>query len=343
MTQPARLRRAFTLIEVLVVIAIIGILLGLLIPAVQKVREAAARASCQNKLKQMGLALQMYYDTEGYFPPGYIYTAPAATSEAAPWFAARDVFGLGDRFIRPYGYRPPDPAAPAPGPPPIKSEAPGWGWAAFLLPYLEQRALYEQIDFRTPVDGPGAVSIRTTMLAIYTCPADLNTGVASFTGDWGQPIGDAATNSYAACYGALGQIDMYPDQGNGLFGRNTRFRHMDVTDGLSNTLALGERACLLAQTPWGGVMSGVAVTTMPGAPVLASVMEGASTQVMARIGNRSLLAPTSEPYDFFSPHPGIVNFVFADGSVHAISSSVASPVLQALATRANEETVSDEY
>ena len=75
----------------------------------------------------------------------------------------------------------------------------------------------------------------------------------------------------------------------------------------------------------------------------AAVTEMAPTQVMARIGNRNLLAPNSEPYDFFSPHAGMVNFVFADGSVRPLSSEVSYPVLQALATRAGGELITEEY
>src|SRR6185503_11686703 len=106
---PVRRRRAgFTLIELLVVIAIIGILIALLVPAVQKVREAAARLQCQNNLKQIGLAFHSYHGVKKFFPPGF--SSGAASLDGA-------------------------------------STGPGWGWAAHLLPYIEQDGLFRQIDF----------------------------------------------------------------------------------------------------------------------------------------------------------------------------------------------------
>src|SRR5205823_8972232 len=106
------MRRAFTLIELLVVIAIVAILIGLLVPAVQQVRAAANRAQCQNNLKQLGLACHMHHDVYKRFPPGYTAFAPYSNG-------ATDT-------------------------------SPGWGWAAYLLPYLEQRNLYNQINFNQP-------------------------------------------------------------------------------------------------------------------------------------------------------------------------------------------------
>jgi prepilin-type processing-associated H-X9-DG protein len=160
------------------------------------------------------------------------------------------------------------------------------------------------------------------------------------TGLMNSQVGLAATNSYAASYGALGLVDLQPEQGNGLLMRNSRFRIQDVPDGLSNTLALGERCAMLVRTPWAGVMTVAYAVTTPGAPVYTTITEGAPVLVMARISNRPLLVPNSEPYDFFSAHAGLVQFAFADGSVHALSGDVSVEVLQALATRAGGEVIS---
>jgi len=311
-----RAQAGFTLIELLVVIAIIAILMGLLLPAVQKAREAANRVACQNNLKQIGLALHLYHDTYRFFPAGYLHQLPLSS----PTKYHRMIL---DRFrFRRL----------------VINAAPGWGWGSLILPYLEQDPLYSKINFNLPVETPTNLEARTAIVKTYVCPSDNHTGIFTVLNAINNfDIADAATNSYAACYGGYGPITQSP--GTGLFYENSHLAIADIHDGTSNTIAVGERASLFAQTPWAGSMSGGSVRTTDGAPTFQSIIEPATVMCLARAGNRYLTDVYSEAYDFFSPHGDIVNFVFADGSVHPLSHTISPLVVQALATIAGEEII----
>jgi prepilin-type N-terminal cleavage/methylation domain-containing protein len=291
----------FTLVELLVVIAIIGVLLALLLPAVQKVRESANRARCQNNLHQIGVALHAFHGDHCSFPPGYQWKR-----------------------------RTPD----------VPTQTnPGWSWAAFLLPYLEQDNLQRQINFHSPVGNLSNESVRTTVLPLFVCPTDQQIGLFQVQTTTGLSI-NAATNSYAACFGGLVEIADTPERGDGVFYRNSRVRIADIGDGTSNTFAVGERAALFTQAPWAGAISGGTVRITPGAPVTSTSVEDAPVQVLAHCGSHALNDNQSDPDDFFTPHVGTAFFLFADGSVRPVSVKTDVAIIRALATRNSGEAVS---
>src|SRR5262245_32603713 len=239
-------RLGFTLIELLVVIAIIAILIGLLLPAVQKVREAAARAKCANNLKQIGLASHNYHSAYGKFPPGVLASD-----------LTRDL---------------------AQGSPCMKN--PWVGTLAFLLPYIEQENIYKQLQVDWNLDSPRNTenspydawwfnpvnfNLAKNKIPIYLCPSDNAADVSPIYNvycsfyiwnyTWfgvrfdsedaaqGPSIVFGRTN-YLPCQGTFAQLFPQPDsfysQYNGLFYDHSRMRLENIGDGSAFTLAFGE-------------------------------------------------------------------------------------------------------
>jgi prepilin-type N-terminal cleavage/methylation domain-containing protein/prepilin-type processing-associated H-X9-DG protein len=296
-----RTRTGFTLIELLVVIAIIAVLIGLLVPAVQQVRESAARTECRNNLKQLGLACHNYHDAYKRFPPGYtatgLYTDGATDTD------------------------------------------PGWGWAAYLLPYIEEAPLYRQIDFTRPIQIQAAAQ---AVIRLLLCPSDLTPGSFTATDATGSPLAVLGPSSYAATVGD-DSSECDAATGNGIFYRNSRTRIADIRDGTSQTTMIGDRTWLQVQGAWAGAPSGGVVRAGQLNPWPNAT---ASAPVFVLAHNNWINIRTDSDGgldDFGSNHVGGVNLVFADGSVRFIRSITADGsdrrAFWAMGTRAGGEVV----
>ena len=301
-----RRHRGFTLIELLVVIAIIGVLLGLMAPAVVRVREMASRMKCENNLKQIGMALHNYHDRYNGFPPGY------------------------QTFVDPNN----------------NDLGPGWGWAAFLLPDLEQEPLYRSIRFDLQISDPANAAARVAELSIFTCPSEVTGGPFTVVDANGNPICQVGPSNYVAMNGVLGVTSDAGDN-NGAFIRNHHMRMAEILDGLSQTLVVGERASNMSRVTWTGAVAGGIVPAQR-YPTLAAQLanaEGAPALVLAHgsryhIPNDNLVFDADATSSF---HIGGVNFLFGDGSVHPINNGIDGLVYEALLTRAAGDLVYGDY
>jgi prepilin-type N-terminal cleavage/methylation domain-containing protein len=316
-------KQAFTLVELLVVIAIIGILVSLLLPAVQSAREAARRMSCQNNLKQMGLAALNYESSLRVFPSAFV---------ANTRHLNRD---------------------------PITYDGPnGFAWGALLLPFLEQSALSLQLDFSVACWNPTNSSATRMPVSVYLCPS----------ADSSSPTFDVVSASLArlAIFGRshyvanAGQeepwgytLEDYGRLADGPMFRNSRVRVADVSDGLSNTVFLGEHAPVLSNKTWVGVVRGAKVcannpqrfpiTDCDFAATLVNVHSGPAADETDPIAGFAPIHPPNSPLShvcqMYSEHGNGANVSIGDGSVRFISSSIHHPTWAALSSRSKGEVI----
>jgi prepilin-type N-terminal cleavage/methylation domain-containing protein/prepilin-type processing-associated H-X9-DG protein len=224
---------------------------------------------------------------------------------------------------------------------------PGWSWAAFLLDDLEQGNVGKSIRFDLQISDPANAVVRVQVLPIFVCPSEVKTGAFTVIDANGNPLVDVARGSYVAMNGVLGvTYDAWDN--NGAFIRNRRLRIADITDGLSNTLFVGERATNMSSTTWtGAVTNGVVPAQRYPDPVdQLTNAEGAPALVLAH-GSRDHLPNNPLVFDAdatSSYHISGVNFLFGDGSIHSITNTINGTVFEALLTRAGGEPVSgDDY
>jgi prepilin-type N-terminal cleavage/methylation domain-containing protein/prepilin-type processing-associated H-X9-DG protein len=297
-------RPGFTLVELLVVIAIVGTLVALLLPAIQAAREASRRSQCANNLKQIGLALLNYHDTNRAFPPGYLAAVPY--SDAVP-------------------------------------TTPSWGWASFILPMMEEPFLAGMIDHSLPIEHAHNDVVKTVVRG-YLCPTDEVEPLAfAVTDENGTTLIMAAPSSYAASVGDdSSEVDA--KTGNGIFFRNSGIRIAQITDGTSHTVMVGDRAFAQVKGIWAGAPNrGVTRAGLENNWALATAPAPALTLVHNNWINITTDSDGGLD-DFSSRHVDGVNCLFADGSVHFIPSIVLDGEERrnfwAMGTRAGNEIIS---
>ena len=313
----------FTLVELLVVIAIIGVLVALLLPAVQAAREAARRAACQSNFRQVGVAMQNFESAQGHFPSGQNV-----------WRGRFNCANPGGRTGNVTGRI-------------------GWGWGTFILPYLEQQAVYNRMDFEMPgveepwfANGDSFVAA-ATQLPVYLCPSDpqgaelVDCCSPMFNG--GSEFEDVGRSNMAGVADSTdftcGDGTTYARlDGDGMLFTKSEIPFAEITDGSSHTFLVGEVVGVGPGTNSGFIW--VSHGVLHTANSINTFLQYTTTfsGPFARDATHSV-----DEGGFSSFHPGGCHFVFADGSVHFISDSIDIQTLAALTTRADGEVLNYDF
>jgi prepilin-type N-terminal cleavage/methylation domain-containing protein/prepilin-type processing-associated H-X9-DG protein len=336
-----RNRRGFTLIELLVVIAIIGVLIALLLPAVQSAREAARRAQCVNNLKQIGLAMHNYHAAINSFPVGFLYPPN----------------GQFDPQIPQLHYR--------------------WSVLAQLTPYLENSPVYQALNMSWPIAaGPVAAygtnpwtffpanqTCKQMVVGLFLCPSDGGARPDSTSG----PSNYVFSTGDGLNFGVTTPGDVI--NACGAFSTQT-IGVQTMTDGTSNTSAAAEQLLGLGA----GTLSAGAMPADPKRAIARSAALPLTDEGCRLAGGgwrldkgngwwdgdyrstiyNHYLTPNSRQFDCLGPsvphnpawkaarslHPGGVNVLFCDGHVTFVKDSVASPTWRGLSTRSGGEVIS---
>ena len=306
-TNREKSSRGFTLVELLVVIAIIGILIGMLLPAVQMVRESARRATCLNNLKQISLAVHSFHDARRKIPP----------SRGA------------DRYLT---------------------------WPVMIMPQLEEENLYDQFNLKLPYDQQPQAAIEQTV-EVFVCPSRRPGGQLSVSekdnapvgavGDYGGNAGsnekfDPPGNTWAGFEAETDGVfssglarDNVIEDGMLISGGVGRFKFRDITDGLSHTIFVGEKAV------------NSSALGEPGGWGDNSIYNGDEPFSFMRLGGGPLgISSGDHAYPGLIPvwgsaHPTVCNFAFGDGSVRNLSLDIDPDTLRRLSARNDGEVIAD--
>lgn len=304
--HPINRRRGFTLIELLVVIAIIAILVALIMPAVQQAREAARRSECRNNLKQLTLAIHNYHDRFKQFPPGIT----SHNNEATNIRSTQSAF---------------------------------WTWIAFTLADLDQKNMYDLIDFNSPAYANPNMqnqSIILVELAVLNCPSDPNSqliGRSPFNFDYGSTSylgvsGDGGVGYSTPPFttGTFCHNQTDSPSNTGIFFGNSTTTADSIRDGATNTLAIGERV-VPQNADWGWWAGPGAINWCPNG-YIDVVMPTDDFFGLGGLKDSGPNDPNPENHWWSHHSGGGAFFSFADGHVGFLSYSMDHNVLKALST-----------